>query len=194
VGVKSQRNVSFGTSRSRWEYTKLQFSVDLQDGKGKVVPVLNLYVSRHEDVSGNASIAPLFMTSALDGVEWSTSSPDRFNPGVRSPDAHWIEDWVGPRIGKDAVESTKLSCPCWESKPGGLTCTLSPYRPNYPLFRDSKGGQKLCFPLSRPRGIPDHFSLLSVSKPRAVSIGVKRAKCEADYTGCYQSATLASVQ
>jgi hypothetical protein len=44
VGVKSQGNVSFGSSRSRWggHVLKLQFSVDSQDGKGKVAPVLNL--------------------------------------------------------------------------------------------------------------------------------------------------------
>jgi hypothetical protein len=36
---------------------------------------------RHEDVSGNPGIAPLFLTSALDGDEWSASDLGRFTPG-----------------------------------------------------------------------------------------------------------------
>jgi hypothetical protein len=40
-----------------------------------------------------------FLTSALVGGEWSSSSPRRFGPRERAPGAHWIGGWVGPRAG-----------------------------------------------------------------------------------------------
>jgi hypothetical protein len=131
VGIKSQRNISFESSRSRWEDTEVQFSIDSQDGKGKVFPLLPLLSTTSWRRAGNESLDPLFMTSALDGVEWSTSRPGCFTPGVRSPDDHWTGDPVGPRIGQDDV-GYKKNYPCWESKPGGLTCSLSLYRLKYP--------------------------------------------------------------
>jgi hypothetical protein len=70
--------------------------------KGEVIPVLNL-APRHEDVWGNGGIAPPFLTSALDGGEWS---------GGRSPEYHWIGGWVGSRAGLDAAEKREISCPC----------------------------------------------------------------------------------
>jgi hypothetical protein len=39
-----------------------------------------------------------FLTSALDGSEWSASHPSRKEPGT-----HWIGGWVGPRVGLDDV-------------------------------------------------------------------------------------------
>jgi hypothetical protein len=41
---------------------------------------------------GSGGIAPLFLTSALDGGEWSASHPGRFTPCT-----HWTWGWVGPR-------------------------------------------------------------------------------------------------
>jgi hypothetical protein len=38
-----------------------------------------------------------FLTSALDGGEWSASQPGRFTPRERVPGTHWIEGGVGPR-------------------------------------------------------------------------------------------------
>jgi hypothetical protein len=51
---------------------------------------------------GNGGIAPPFLTSALDGCEWSASGPGEIAPGT-----HWIGGWVGPRVGLDAVEKRK---------------------------------------------------------------------------------------
>jgi hypothetical protein len=48
---------------------------------------------------GSEGIVPPFLTSALDGGEWSTSRPGRFTPGT-----HWIEGWLGPRAGLDTME------------------------------------------------------------------------------------------
>jgi hypothetical protein len=40
-----------------------------------------------------------FLTSALDGGEWSVSRPGRaFTPGERTPGTHWTGDWVGPKV------------------------------------------------------------------------------------------------
>jgi hypothetical protein len=44
-----------------------------------------------------------FLTSALDGGEWSTLHTSYFAPGERAPDTHWIGDWVGPRATLDMV-------------------------------------------------------------------------------------------
>jgi hypothetical protein len=48
----------------------------------------------------------IFLTSALDGGEWSTSRPGRFTPGERDPGTHWIGGWVGLRAGLDDLEKT----------------------------------------------------------------------------------------
>jgi hypothetical protein len=44
-----------------------------------------------------------FLTSALDGGEWSYSRPGRFTSRVRVPGSHWVVGFVGPRVGLDAV-------------------------------------------------------------------------------------------
>jgi hypothetical protein len=44
-------------------------------------------------------MAPLFLTSALDGGEWLASHTSHFTLGT-----HWIGGWVGPRAGLDAVK------------------------------------------------------------------------------------------
>jgi hypothetical protein len=50
----------------------------------------------------------IFLTSALDGREWSASRPGRFTPWVIAPDTHWIGGWVDPRAGLDNVEKRKF--------------------------------------------------------------------------------------
>jgi hypothetical protein len=51
-----------------------------------------------------------FLTSAVDGVEWSASHSGRFvletNPGT-----HCTGSWVGPRIGLDDTESREFFSP-----------------------------------------------------------------------------------
>jgi len=59
------------------------------------------------------------LTLALDGGEWSASLTDRFTPGKRTTNTHWIGGWVGSRTGLDTVPKRKsLYCPCRESNPG----------------------------------------------------------------------------
>jgi hypothetical protein len=57
---------------------------------------------------GSGVVGPTFLTSAFDGGEWSASRPGPFTLGEISPNAHWIEGWVGPRAGLDVVEKGKI--------------------------------------------------------------------------------------
>jgi hypothetical protein len=57
---------------------------------------------------GSGCIAQPFLTSALDEGEWSASRPGRFTPRESAPCTHWIEGWVGPRVGLDAMEKRKF--------------------------------------------------------------------------------------
>jgi hypothetical protein len=83
---------------------------------------------------GNGGIARLFLTSVLDGGEWSTSIPGRFTPGERALGTHWIEGWMGPRAGVEAMEKRKISCPCQESKPGRSVRSSWLHRLRYPDY------------------------------------------------------------
>jgi hypothetical protein len=65
---------------------------------------------RHEDVLGEWKYSSTHsLTSALDGGEWSPSSPGRFNPKERALGTHCIEGWVGSRADLDAVDNLKIS-------------------------------------------------------------------------------------
>ena len=46
-------------------------------------------------IGGTAVYLHWFLTSALDGGEWSTSRLRRFTPG-KGPGIHWVGGWVGP--------------------------------------------------------------------------------------------------
>jgi hypothetical protein len=48
---------------------------------------------------GRRGIAAQFLTSELDGDEWSDSLPYPLPPGT-----YWIGGWVGPRVSLDALE------------------------------------------------------------------------------------------
>jgi hypothetical protein len=50
-----------------------------------------------------------FLTSALDGGEWSASQPALFTPRERAPGTHWIGGWVGSRAVLDAVVKRKIA-------------------------------------------------------------------------------------
>jgi hypothetical protein len=96
--------------------------------KSKVVLALNYYAPRHEDVWGTGGIAPSFLTSALDGGEWSASNPGRFTPGERAPGTYCIEGWVGSGAGLDIVKKRKIFCPAGNLSPGRPARSPSLYR------------------------------------------------------------------
>jgi hypothetical protein len=70
----------------------------LSRGKGKFVPMLN-YARYDEIVWGSEFIALTFLTSALDGGEWSVLCPGRFIAGEKPPvfilqEAGWVPEPV----------------------------------------------------------------------------------------------------
>jgi hypothetical protein len=67
---------------------------------------------------GCRGIAPPFLTSVLDGGEWSASRSGRFIPGEGASGTHWMGGWVGPRAGLDRVKKSKISFSCRELNPG----------------------------------------------------------------------------
>jgi hypothetical protein len=68
------------------------------------------------DINWSGGIAPLFLTSIIDGGEWSASWPGRFTARERVTSTHCIGDWMGPRLGIDAAEKKEdLHCREWKS-------------------------------------------------------------------------------
>jgi len=49
-----------------------------------------------------------FLTSALDGGEWSASRPGRFSLREGAPGTHWIGGWVGLKAGLDTVAKREI--------------------------------------------------------------------------------------
>jgi hypothetical protein len=49
-----------------------------------------------------------FLTSALDGGEWSASCPGRFTPRENARGTHLIGCWVGPRSGLDVAVKREI--------------------------------------------------------------------------------------
>jgi hypothetical protein len=68
-------------------------------------------------VWGSGSIAPPFLTSSLDGGEWSASHPSRFIAGEEVPTTHWIGCWVGPRAGLALWRGEKPLAPAGNQSP-----------------------------------------------------------------------------
>jgi hypothetical protein len=72
-------DVPSGLSLTLPEETKLK------ETKVKLSLCLISYALCHEDAWGTGGIAPPFLTSALDGGDWSASRPCCFNPGESGP-------------------------------------------------------------------------------------------------------------
>jgi hypothetical protein len=75
------------------------------------------WAPRHEGVLGEWRYSSTFLTSALDGGEWSASRPSHFTPRERTPGTHWTGSWVGPRASLDTVSKRKIPSPHRESNP-----------------------------------------------------------------------------
>jgi hypothetical protein len=86
----------------------------------KVKVKLSLCLTMHHEMKtywGVEVYLHAFLTSALDGGEWSASRPGRFTPKERAPGTHRIRGWVGPRAVPDAVVKRKISSLHRESNP-----------------------------------------------------------------------------
>jgi hypothetical protein len=67
--------------------------------EGKIVPVLNYYAQRHDDIWWSGGIAPSLLISALEAGEWSASRPRPLPPGKQAPvsirfEAGWASEPV----------------------------------------------------------------------------------------------------
>jgi hypothetical protein len=94
----------------------------ITEGKGKKVKLSLCLSSRalcHEDIWGSGGRAPNFLTTALDGGEWSASRPCRFTHG-----AHWIGGWVSPRVSLDTLKKRRI-LHCQEPNPGRLARAMT---------------------------------------------------------------------
>jgi hypothetical protein len=60
---------------------------------------------------GSGGIPPPLFTLALDGSEWSASSPGQYTSRERAPSNQWIGRWVDPRAGLDAGNRTRAVQP-----------------------------------------------------------------------------------
>jgi hypothetical protein len=49
-----------------------------------------------------------FLTSALDGNDWSTLHPDHFILKEIDPIIHQIEGWVSPIVSTDTLEGRRI--------------------------------------------------------------------------------------
>jgi hypothetical protein len=90
---------------------------------------LSLYWTKYHDMKTYEAVEVqlhVFLTSALDGGEWSTSRPGCFTAGEIDPSSHWIGGWVGPKVGLDRLQKRheSLHCSCWESNVGHPACSL----------------------------------------------------------------------
>jgi hypothetical protein len=79
---------------------------------------------------------PPFLTSALDGGEWSASRPGRFTPEERAPDTHWLGHQVGPKSRSGNWGKKKL--------------TLQGIEPQYPGCPTRSVATILSYPSSLP--------------------------------------------
>jgi hypothetical protein len=62
-----------------------------------------------------------FLTSALDGGEWSHLWPSNFIPGAVAPGTHCIHGWVGPRADIHTEAKRESFRPCREPNCGRLS-------------------------------------------------------------------------
>jgi hypothetical protein len=69
-------------------------------------------------------MTPLFLTSALDGGEWSASSTCRFTPGDRQPGTYCIGGWVGSGVEKYLLARLGIDLP--PSSPWSATAIPAP--------------------------------------------------------------------
>jgi hypothetical protein len=86
--------------------------------RDKFVPALNQLNTKARRHLGRGSIAPPFLTSVLDGGEWSASRPRHFTPEEIAHSTHCKGWWACHRTGLGAVEKRKnLAVPGIETRP-----------------------------------------------------------------------------
>jgi len=75
------------------------------------VPDVICFIIKHEYNMTHGGVDVqlyVFLTSALDGSEWSAWSSGRFIIGVKVAGIHWAGKWLGPRAGLDLAARTEI--------------------------------------------------------------------------------------
>jgi hypothetical protein len=73
-----------------------------------------------------------FLTSSLDGDEWSATCRGCTLPLEKDPSTHWIGDWVGLRAGLDTQVRGKFLCLCRRLCASHPVCSQTLYWLTYP--------------------------------------------------------------
>jgi hypothetical protein len=128
-----------------------------------------------------------FLTSAVDGGEWSVSRPVRFAPRERASGTHLIGRWVSPRAGLDTVSNPDhpiVQLVAWSlyrlSYPGSCSVSVNS-EINYILTL--KGKLPLCFfnlsttPWRRIAGVEVYLHIFSISAVDGGELSASRLGC-----------------
>jgi len=88
---------------------------------GYVQVKLFLWLTTHHSMKTYGGVdmyLHVFLTSVVDGGEWSASRSSHFTPGEEIPVIHWIGDWVDHRANVDVVVRRRKAflCSCQEFK------------------------------------------------------------------------------
>jgi hypothetical protein len=99
--------------------TMVSYAGDKTDGReDEQSPATPLII-----IGGMEVYLHVFLTSALDGSEWSASRPDPFTPGVRAPGRYPLHRMLGgpySRPGPCGEENTSLLLPAIEPRSSKL--------------------------------------------------------------------------
>jgi hypothetical protein len=77
-----------------------------------------------------------FLTSTLDGGEWSASRPGRALLWGKDPGTHWTGGWLGSRACLDTETRRKILCLCLGLKLGRPVRSQTLYWLSYPCSID----------------------------------------------------------
>jgi hypothetical protein len=114
---------SFPTSCSLWRLSQMSFLPSHRSTDQ--APWGTLGTTPLRRIGGMEVQLHTFLTSVLNGVQWSASYPRHFTPRERAPSTQWIGDCVSPRASMDMVVTRTISSPYWDLNPNHSACTLN---------------------------------------------------------------------
>jgi hypothetical protein len=99
--------------RETTDEKKIRFYFKIFQSKENKLTCGKFHTTAHAGACGERKYRSYsFLSSALDGGEWSASRLGRaLAPGERTPDTHWPGGCVGPRAGLDTEATGKILSP-----------------------------------------------------------------------------------